>query len=97
MPPPGALQQFNAIIPNGAERIMKMVEEEQAHRIAHDNRSQAGEIAAVKRGHIIGGAITVIAILAAAIGGYLGVHPAICVAIVGLPIATILKSIFGKG
>lgn len=76
---------------------MAMVEEEQAHRIAHDNRRQAGEIAANKRGHILGGAITVLAIVVAAVGGYVGVHPAICVAIVGLPIATILKSIFGKG
>ncbi|MDQ0040852.1 hypothetical protein [Variovorax boronicumulans] len=76
---------------------MTMVEEEQAHRISHDNKRQAGEIAAAKRGHLLGGAITVIAILAAVVGAYLGVHPVVCVAIVGLPIASILKSIFGKG
>lgn len=33
LPPPGALAQFDTIIPNGAERIMAMVEREQQHRI----------------------------------------------------------------
>lgn len=96
LPPPAALEQFNGIIPNGAERIMRMVEEEQAHRIAHENTRQDAEIKANRRGHWMGSGITVLAIAAAAVGGYLGVHPAICVAIVGLPIATIIKSMFGK-
>jgi uncharacterized membrane protein len=96
LPPPGALQQFNEIIPNGAERIMSMVEQEQAHRLAHENARQEGEINATRRGHYIGGAITLLSIAAAVGGGYLGVHPAICVAVVGLPIATVIKSIFGK-
>lgn len=32
IPHPAILERFNAIIPNGAERIMAMVEEEQRHR-----------------------------------------------------------------
>jgi uncharacterized membrane protein len=75
---------------------MKMVEEEQAHRIAYENRAQKEEIQASARGHYLGSVITVIAILTAAIAGYVGVHPAICVAIVGLPIATIIQSMIGR-
>lgn len=96
LPPPGALQQFNEIIPHGADRIMAMVEREQIHRITYEEKRLSGEIEAAARGHWIGGAITVIAILTAAVSGYMGVHPVICVAIVGLPIATIIKSVFGK-
>lgn len=96
LPPPAALQQFNDIIPNGAERIMSMVEQEQMHRMAYESARLQGEISGSRRGHVIGGAITIIAILVAAGAGYIGVNPIICVAIVGLPIASILKSIFGK-
>lgn len=96
LPPPGALKQFDDIIEQGAERIMRMVEEEQAHRIEYENTRQKAEIEATARGHWLGSAITILAILAAAIGGYVGVNPYICVAIVGLPIATIIKAMFGK-
>lgn len=44
LPPPGALQQFNVIIPNGAERIMAMVEQEQAHRIAIESKALRAEV-----------------------------------------------------
>jgi uncharacterized membrane protein len=32
LPPPNALEKYNVIIPNGAERIMKMAEEQSQHR-----------------------------------------------------------------
>lgn len=96
LPPPAALQHFNDIIPNGAERIMSMVEQEQIHRMSYESARLKGEISGSLRGHVIGGAITILAILVAAGAGYVGVNPIICVAIVGLPIASILKSIFGK-
>lgn len=75
---------------------MAMVEQEQQHRIIYESTRLDGEIKNSKRGHYIGGAITILAILAAVVGAYFGVNPIVCVAIVGLPIASILKSIFGK-
>src|SRR5206468_1881503 len=33
LPDPGELAAYNQIIPNGADRIMKMAEEQSAHRI----------------------------------------------------------------
>ena len=75
---------------------MALVEQEQAHRINYEDTRLAGKVSGSKRGHLIGGAITVIAILAAIIGAYLGVSPIVCVAVVSLPIASILRSIFGK-
>jgi uncharacterized membrane protein len=32
LPPPAVLEQYNAVIPNGAERIMVMAEEQSKHR-----------------------------------------------------------------
>lgn len=96
LPPPGALQQFNEIIPHGAERIMAMVEQEQNHRIQYENTRLSGEINGSKRGHYLGGVITILAIGGAIGGAYLGVSPIVCVAVVSLPIASILKSIFGR-
>lgn len=51
LPPPGALDQFNQIIPNGAERIMHMVEQEQAHRIAYESSALQATIKDTQRGH----------------------------------------------
>ena len=34
LPPPELLGQYNAIIPNGAERIMEMAEKQHSHRIS---------------------------------------------------------------
>ncbi len=36
LPPPAALERFNQILPNGAERIVAMAEKEQSHRIEYE-------------------------------------------------------------
>jgi uncharacterized membrane protein len=36
LPPPELLAQYNQGIPNGAERVLKMIEDEQAHRINYE-------------------------------------------------------------
>ncbi|MGY6277633.1 DUF2335 domain-containing protein [Methylomonas sp. MgM2] len=44
LPPPAALEQFNSIIDNGAERIFKMAEAEQAARQAREAEAAQYEI-----------------------------------------------------
>jgi uncharacterized membrane protein len=39
LPPPNALERYNAIIPNGAERIMVMAEEQSKHRRALETKA----------------------------------------------------------
>lgn len=36
IPPPQVLEQYNKIVPNAAERILKMAEDESAHRRSQD-------------------------------------------------------------
>jgi uncharacterized membrane protein len=66
LPPPGALKQFDQIIPNGAERIMMMCEKEQAARIANESRLTWSEIIIEGGGRLVG-ALLILACLAAAI------------------------------
>ena len=37
LPPPELLERFNQVIPNGAERIMVMVEQQNSHRMVIEN------------------------------------------------------------
>jgi len=93
LPPPAALEHFNEIIPNGAERIMAMVEAEQAHRLEYDS----SRLKLAARDHNIGQWLGAI-LCAAAIGAVvytatIGAHPTVSIALVGLPIAAVIRSI----
>ena len=56
---------------------MAMVEQEQAHRISYERTRLDGEVAGNRRSHLIGGSITILAIVVAAVAGYVGVNPII--------------------
>ena len=92
LPHPADLDQFDRLIPNGAERIFVMVEQEQAHRIKHGNTVLNATIADTRRGHWLGGTISVIAIAGSVLAVYIGAHPTVSVALVGLPLATVIRS-----
>ena len=92
LPPPAALEHFNQIIPDGAQRIMQMVEQEQAHRISQDKTALNAEIADTRRGHWIGGLVSVGAIAASIYTASIGAHATVSIALVGLPIAIIVQS-----
>jgi uncharacterized membrane protein len=96
LPPPGALDQFNQIIPNGAERIMRMVEQEQEHRIAHDQKALFAATRDTQRGHWIGGTISIAAILGAAYTAVIGAHPVVSAALVGVPLFAAITHLFKK-
>ncbi|NIC43108.1 DUF2335 domain-containing protein [Aquabacterium sp. A08] len=90
LPPPDALAQFNDIIPNGAERIMGMVENEQAHRIDMDRKAMRAEIWDTLGGKLLGAVMTLAAMAGAVYTAYIGAHWAVSVAIVGVPIMALI-------
>lgn len=92
LPPPAALDQFNQIVPGGAERIIAMVEREQAHRIEMESIGLNALVRDTRRGMWIGGTIAVLAIAGAVLSAYLGAYFLVSVAIVGLPIAVIVQA-----
>lgn len=72
---------------------MEMVELEQRHRIEHDNTILQAAISDTRRGHYIGGAISIAAIAGSVVSVYLGAHPSVSIALVSLPIVTIIQAI----
>lgn len=96
LPPPGALAQFNQIIPNGAERIFAMVEHEQTARIAHEAKSLDAAVIDGRVRRWQGFGLSVLCVVASVYSVYLGAHPTVSVALVGLPIAAAVKAIIGR-
>jgi uncharacterized membrane protein len=93
LPPPGALQQFNDIIPDGADRIMRMVEAEQAHRIGHEAERLGVMARDTRRGHWIGGIISVSSIGGAVACVALHAPAAVSIAMVGIPVLGMIRVI----
>lgn len=96
MPPPGALQQFDTIIPDGANRIMAMVEAEQAHRIEHETERLRIMARDTRRGHLIGGAISIGSIVGAVTCVALHAPAAVSIALVGIPVLGMIRVIVGN-
>ncbi|ANE54778.1 MULTISPECIES: DUF2335 domain-containing protein [Methylomonas] len=103
LPPPAALQQFDATIENGAERILKMAETEQAARLAREAEAIKYELAKFeairqdnRRGQWLGFIIALSAVAAASITAYFGAHPSVSIALVGVPILGIVKAIINS-
>lgn len=96
LPPPDALANFNDIIPNGAERIMRMVEEEQLHRISYEKAHLNAVSGDTRRGHYIGMVISTAAICGAVYTVYLGAHWSVSIALVGIPVLGIIRAIVGS-
>ena len=82
LPPPEALKKFDEVVPGAAERIIKMAEEQSAHRKELEKKVIDSDIARSKWGQVLGFCIaiagltasTLIAIYGNAIaGGIIGV------------------------
>jgi uncharacterized membrane protein len=90
LPPPEVLARFDKVIPGGAERIFRMAEIEQQHRIAQESTMLNAAIRSAKRGQILGTIIALSALCGALLNTYLGGHAVVSVALVGVPVASIV-------
>jgi uncharacterized membrane protein len=93
LPPPGALEHFNRIIPGGAERILKLVEQEQEHRLALDRDINLSNSRRANFGQVFGTILAALAIIAAIANTYLGGPWQVGVALVGVPILGVAKAL----
>ena len=64
LPPPQLLSQYNDVVPNGAERLMKMAEAQQAHRQDLEKTVVHGNVESEKRGQWMGLSISLVVIAA---------------------------------
>ena len=72
LPPPAMMEDYERIIPNGADRLMRLLEKQTDHRIAMEDRVVAAEISVVSRGQKIAASLSVIFGVIACILGYFG-------------------------
>lgn len=96
LPPPDTLAEFDAIIPNGAERIMRMAEIEQEERLKFDSKNLHADGAAVERGQYLSFVIVMSSVAAASYTAYIGAHWAVSCALVGVPILSTVRAIVKK-
>src|SRR5215210_3890272 len=67
IPPPAVLERLDRVVPGGAERVLRMAEKEQAHRIAYEREGLAASKADAWRGQYLGAAISLTAIIGAVV------------------------------
>ena len=93
LPPPAALERFNQIIPNGADRIVAMAEKEQAHRVEYEKIGLQASIGESRRGQFLGAAVSIAAVVGAVYAAHIGAHWGVSVALVGVPVLGIVRAI----
>lgn len=93
LPPPAALERFNQIIPNGADRIVKMAEAEQAHRHEYEKTGVVASANEARRGQFLGAFISVLAISGAIFTAYIGAPASVPIGLVSVTILGIINAI----
>lgn len=72
LPSPSILGDYNEILTNGAERIMKMAENQSSHRIDLEKHAIIEELRQSKNGQIFGFILAILGMLIAFVLAYLG-------------------------
>jgi uncharacterized membrane protein len=93
LPSPDDFTQFNVLIPNGAERIMRLTEKEQDHRIALEQQIVPKNLDAQKRGQWLGFALSGASLTLAAATSYAGAPAAVSIALVSVPVLAVAKAL----
>ena len=97
LPPPGALEQFDRIIPNGAERIMVMCEKEPSARLGNERVYTISEVIIEAGGRSVG-AILVLACIGAAIWSIdKGADWKVTLGFLSVPVIGALAKLFDRG
>lgn len=85
LPAPETLQQYNEIIPNGAERIMQMAESQSEHRKSLERKVIESQTRQSERGQIIAGILALI-LIAAGASAFLTGHDGVAGTIFGVTV-----------
>lgn len=72
LPPPAMMEDYARIIPNGADRLVILLEKQTAHRIAMEDKLVTGRITVTKNGQFIAAGLSIFFGLVAAFLGYTG-------------------------
>ena len=93
LPRPEDFAKFGEIIPDAPERILRMAEKEQEHRISLESQIVPANNQAGRRGQLLGAFISVLALVLAVAAAYIGAPWQVSVAIVGVPVLSVARSL----
>ena len=103
LPPPEAVQKFDTIVEGGAERIFRMAEKEQQHRIESETaalqvnvEATRAEIQATQRGSWMGFLVSVLAIGGAIYTVSASAHWSVSVALVSVPVMGAVRALITR-
>ncbi len=89
------LESYEKIVAGSADRILRMAEKEQDHRIDWENTALKGNISIQKRGQNLGFLISLISISVGAFLGYSGIT-IVAVMLVGVGILGFIRELIEK-
>lgn len=95
LPPPEILRKFDEIVPGAAERILKMAEEQSAHRKELERKVIESDISRSKWGQILGFAIAIVGLAVSALVAIYG--NAVAGSIIGVGTLASLVGVFMYG
>ena len=93
LPRPEDFAKFGEVVPSAPERLLRMAELEQQHRIALETQIVPENQRAGKRGQWLGATISIVALLLATYTSYLGSPWQLSVALVGVPVLSVARSL----
>lgn len=103
LPPPESLARFNEVVLNGAERVFRMAELEQQHRIESERsiiqqnaKVSQTEVLTTQIGVTLGALTSMLALIACLISVWMGAHWSVSIALVGLPIMGAIRSMITR-
>lgn len=91
-PPPEAIKQYELVLPGTFDRMLKMAEEAQQAQVATTFRAQEFARLDTRRGHWLGFAATVVAMLGAILCAYLR-QPWVAGLFLSVPVMSVAKAL----
>jgi uncharacterized membrane protein len=93
LPRPEDFGKYGQIVSDAPERILRMAELEQQHRINLESQIVPADISAGKRGQWLGALISIGALSLAVIASVLGASWQVSVALVGVPVLSVARTL----
>ena len=93
LPRPEDFAKFGDVVPTAPERLLRMAELEQQHRMEMERLIVPGNQKASLRGQILGASISALALILAAVSSYLGAPSVVSISLVGVPVLSVARSL----
>ena len=93
LPRPEDFAKYAEVVPDAPERILRMAEKEQEHRISLEQQIVPADNKAGARGQWLGAIISLVALGLAVLADWLGAPWQVSTALVGVPVLSVARSL----